>query len=77
MEAKMYRTKYERSPRPKGGLEIVLQVTFKIVNGKRYLSRLIDLIKENYETQNLEVNESTCVTNVANSNECCGHTTLI
>ena len=73
----MYQTKHERSPRPKGGLEIVLQVTFKIVDEKRYLPRLIDLIKENYETQNLEVNESTCITNVGNSNECCSHTTLI
>ena len=30
MEAKVYQTKYMESPIPKGGLEIVTQVTFKI-----------------------------------------------
>ena len=30
MEAKVYRAKCEESPSPKGGLEIVTQVTFKI-----------------------------------------------
>ena len=40
----------EESPIPKGGLEILTQVTFKIEEEKkRFLLRLVDLIKENYE----------------------------
>ena len=58
MEAKVYRTKYEVSPIPKGGLEIVLQVTFTIEDEKkRYLARLVELIKENYESPKLEADE--------------------
>ena len=58
MEAKIYRTKCEESPIPKGGLEIVTQVTFKIEEEKkRFLLRLVDLIKENYETPKSEAHE--------------------
>ena len=47
MEAKVYRTKCEESPIPKSGLEIVTQVNFKIeTEKKRFLLRLIDLIKK-------------------------------
>ena len=43
--------KCEESPIPKGGLEIVTEVTFKIEEEKkRYLQRLIDLINKHYET---------------------------
>ena len=43
--------KYRRSPIPKGGLEIVLKVTFSIAEeNKRYIERLRNLIAENYET---------------------------
>ena len=35
-EAKVYRTKCEESPIPKGGLEIVTQVTFKIEEEKKH-----------------------------------------
>ena len=58
MEAKVYRTKCEESPIPKGGLEIVTQVNFKIeTEKKRFLLRLIDLIKENYEAPKSEAHE--------------------
>ena len=58
MEAKVYRRKCEESPIPKGRLEIVTQVTFKIEGEKkRFLLRLVDLIKENYGTPKSEVNE--------------------
>ena len=57
-EAKVYRTKCEESPIPKGGLEIVTQVTFKIEEEKKcFLLRLVDLIKENYETPKSEAHE--------------------
>ena len=43
--------KYRPSPIPKGGLEIILKVTFAIEDeNKRYLERLRNLIAENYET---------------------------
>ena len=58
METKVYRTKCEESPIPKGGLEIVTQVTFKIEEEKkRFLLTLVDLIKENYETLKSEAHE--------------------
>ena len=43
--------RYRPSPIPNGGLEIILKVTFTIVDeDKRYLERLRTLIAENYET---------------------------
>ena len=43
------------SPIPKGGLDILLQVTFKIQEDKRrYLDILKDLIKQNYEIPKIE-----------------------
>ena len=58
MEAKVYRRKCEESPIPKGSLEIVTQVTFKIEGEKkRFLLRLVDLTKENYDTPKSEVHE--------------------
>ena len=46
---------YRPSPIPKGGLEILLQVTFNIQEDKRrYLDRLKDLIKQNYEIPKIE-----------------------
>ena len=58
MEEKVYQTKCEESPIPKGGLEIVTQVTFKIEEKKkRFLLRLADLIKKNYETPKSEAHE--------------------
>ena len=60
MEAKIYRTKCEESPVPKGSLEVVTLVNFKIEKEKkRFLLRLIDLIKENYETPKSEAQEIT------------------
>ena len=54
----VYWTKFEESPIPKGNLEIVTQVTFKIEEGKkRFLLRLVDWIKENYETPKSEAHE--------------------
>ena len=56
MEAKIYRTKCEESPIPKGGLEIVTQVTCKTEEEKkRFL--LLDSIKENYKTPKSEAHE--------------------
>ena len=50
VEGKVYDEKYRPSPIPKGGLEIVLEVTFKIQDEKwRYLKRLTELITENYD----------------------------
>ena len=47
MEAKVQRTKCEKSSIPKGSLEIVTQMTFKIEEEKkRFLLRLVDLIKK-------------------------------
>ena len=58
MEAKVQRTKCEESSIPKGSLEIVTQVTFKIEEEKkRFLLTLVDLIKENYETLKSEAHE--------------------
>ena len=58
VEAKIYRTKCEESPIPKGGLEIVTQVTFKIEEEKKhFLLRVVDLIKKNYETPKSEAHE--------------------
>ena len=58
MEAKVYRTKCEESPIPRGGLEIVTQVTFTIEEEKKhFLLRLVDFIKENYETPKSEAHE--------------------
>ena len=46
-------------PIPKGGLEIIPSVTFKIEDSKkRYLERLINLIGENYETSFETTNNS-------------------
>ena len=60
MEAKVYRTQCEDSPIPKGGLEIVTQVTFINEEEKKcFLLRLIDLIKENYKTPKSEAHEIT------------------
>ena len=51
LEAQVDRVKCEESPIPKGGLEIITSVTFKIEDSKkRYLERLIKLIGEDYET---------------------------
>ena len=47
MEANVYRAKCEEPPIPKGGLQIK----------KRFLLRLVDLIKENYETPKSEAHE--------------------
>ena len=59
MEAKVQRTKCEESSIPKGSLEIVTQVTFKIEEEKkRFLLRLVDLIKENNETPIIEDKEN-------------------
>ena len=59
MEAKVYQTKSKESPILKGGLEIVTQVTFKIEEEKkRFLLRLVDLIKENNETPIIEDKEN-------------------
>ena len=58
METKAYRTKCEESLIPKGGLEIVTQVTFKIEEEKKgFLLGLVDLIKENYEALKSEAQE--------------------
>ena len=60
MEAKVQRTKCEESSIPKGSLEIVTQVTFKIEEEKkRFLLRLVDSIKENYKTPKSEAHELT------------------
>ena len=56
MEAKIYRTKCEESPIPKGGLEIVTQVTFKTEAEKKRLL-LVDSVKENYQTPKSEAHE--------------------
>ena len=43
--------RYVRSPIPKGGLEIIVNITFTITDDKkRFLERLRDLITNNYET---------------------------
>ena len=43
--------RYRPSPIPKGGLEIILKVTFTIEEDKRrYVDRLKELISNNYET---------------------------
>ena len=56
MEAKIYRTKCEESSIPKDSLEI--QGGFKIEEEKKYfLLRLVDLIKEDYETPKSEEHE--------------------
>lgn len=56
INAKVCRTKCEESPIPKGGLEIVTEVTFKIEEEKkRYLQRPIDLINKHYETPKSDV----------------------
>ena len=50
VEINLNRLKYQLSPIPKGGLEIVLRVTFTIEEDKgRYIKRLQELIQENYE----------------------------
>ena len=55
----IYRVKSEELPIPKGGLEIIPSVTFKIEDSKkRYLERLINLIGENYETSFETTNNS-------------------
>ena len=57
-EAKVYRTKCEESPIPKGGLEIVAQKAFKIEEEKkRFLLRLANLIKGNCERSKSEAHE--------------------
>ena len=61
MEAKVYQTKCEKFPIPKGGLEIwfeIWPVTFEIEEEKKhFLLRLVDFIKENYETPKSEAHE--------------------
>ena len=48
----------EESAVPKGCLKIIRQVTFKIEEEKkRFLLRLVDLIKENYETPKSEAHK--------------------
>ena len=43
--------RYRPSPIPKGGLEIILRVTFTIEEDKeRYVDRLKELVSNNYET---------------------------
>ena len=50
LEGKVYGTKRQVSAIPKGGLEIVLEVTFKISDQKkRYLEWLIAFLNDNYE----------------------------
>ena len=50
LEGKVYDTKCQVSPIPKDGLEIELEVTFKISDQKkRYLEWLIDFMNDNYE----------------------------
>ena len=49
--ARVYSSRYRPSPIPKGGLEIIVKMTFTIVDEKkRYLERLRELIAGNYET---------------------------
>lgn len=48
--------KYRASPIPKGGLEIVIQATFSIGDDKKeFLERLLELIKNNYQSPDTEV----------------------
>ena len=50
LEGKVYGTKRQVSPILKDGLEIVLEVTFKISDQKkRYLEWLIAFLNDNYE----------------------------
>ena len=52
---KVESSRYRRSPIPKGGLEIIVKITFTIEEDKkRYLERLRELIAENYETPVME-----------------------
>ena len=54
--AKVHTPRYRRSPIPKGGLEIIVKITFTIDDEKkRYLERLRELIIGNYETPEEEV----------------------
>ena len=55
LAATVFDENFRPSPIPKGGLEILLQVTFKIQEDKRrYLDRLKDLIEMNYEIPKIE-----------------------
>ena len=50
IDAEVHSARYLPSPIPKGGLEILLSVTFKIADeNRRYLTRLIELINNNYD----------------------------
>ena len=49
--AKVHSPRYRRSPIPKGGLEIIVKMTFTIEEDKKmYLERLRELIVGNYDT---------------------------
>ena len=55
IEATVQAEKYRCLPIAKGGLEIVLEAVFKIDDSKReILSRLRDLIQQNYDSTELE-----------------------
>ena len=55
IEATVQAEKYRCLPITKGGLEIVLEAVFKIDDSKReILSRLRDLIQQNYDSTELE-----------------------
>ena len=48
VEAEVQNERYLPSPIPSGGVEIMLPATFKIADdNRRYLTRLVELIKEN------------------------------
>lgn len=74
MEAKVYRARCEESSIPKGGLEIVTLVTFKICDEKkRYLSRLVEWVQKNYKSpdtafKNVDLGEQS-TTNSYNSHD--------
>ena len=47
---KVFESKYRPSPIPKGGLEILLKVSFSICdNERRFLNRLRNIIESNYQ----------------------------
>ena len=58
VDAKVAFEKYRPSPIVKGGLEIILEATFKIDVSKRVIfSRLKELIEKNYELDYEEISE--------------------
>ena len=59
VSGKVDRSKYQASPIPKGGLEIIVDATFTISQEKTaILKRLMDLIDANYESEDFEIAKS-------------------